>query len=234
METDEATNEAAPRRKAKAASEETAQAGSEQVEMALERVSEEATEEARSETDQALEPEEHAEAQEPTEDLARMDRKRLEEQLEALKRKEAELRRALAIADHPALAEAIRELEGCAFSVSRAEAKMAQGLSKSEERRRETLEKKVSGLREKRGELDAQIQQIEAELAELGELRTQAFETERRDAMQRLIATLGMHQAALNTAGLEAAHLVPELARWMPEIIALAEQLVKQRDIARA
>ena len=40
------------------------------------------------------------------------DRKKIEEQLGALKRKEAELRRALAIADHPALAEAIRALEG--------------------------------------------------------------------------------------------------------------------------
>src|SRR4051812_26892018 len=49
-------------------------------------------------------------------------RKRLAEQLEALKRKEAELRRALAVADHPELAEAIRSIEGRAFALSRADA----------------------------------------------------------------------------------------------------------------
>ena len=75
--------------------------------------------------------------------VAKPDRRKLEEQLESLKRKEFELRRALTIADHPVLADAIRELEGRAYAVARAEGKLAQGLSKAEERRRDTLEKKL-------------------------------------------------------------------------------------------
>lgn len=155
-----------------------------------------------------------------------VDRKRIAEQLEALKRKEAELRRALAISDHPELADAIRALEGRAYAVARAEAKMAQGLSKSEERRRDTLEKKLASLREKRAELDAHIGELEAELSSLTEERVRAFEGERRDAMERLLAALGTHEAALRAAGLEASSLVPEIAGFMPEIRALAEALV--------
>jgi hypothetical protein len=161
--------------------------------------------------------EEQAEAISP-----RAERRRLEEQLEALKRKESELRRALAIADHPALADAIRLLEGHAFALGRVEGKMAQGLSKAEERRRETLEKKVTSLRDKRAELDAEIAVLEGELAELGEQRTAALQAERHEALGRLIETMNAHHGALRTAGLEASQLVPEIAQWMPEVEALA------------
>src|SRR6187402_2004414 len=65
---------------------------------------------------------------------AESDRKRLAEQLHALKRKEFELRRALAAAEHPELAESIRLIEGRAFAVSRVEAKLAEGFSKAEAR----------------------------------------------------------------------------------------------------
>jgi chromosome segregation ATPase len=156
-----------------------------------------------------------------------VDRKRLEAQLEALKQRELELRRALAIADHPELADAIRLLDGRAYALSRAEAKIAQGLSKSEERRKETLEKKLDGLREKRAELDAQIAELERELALLVDARRDALEDERKAALHELVAALGQHAAALSAAGLEVSALVPEIGQRMAEIRAAAEALVR-------
>lgn len=164
-----------------------------------------------------------------------VDRRRLEEQLEALKRRESELRRALAIADHPELAEAIRELEGRAYAIGRVEAKLAQGLTKAEERRRETVDKKLNVLREKRAELDSQIAELEKELAALGVERTRAFEAERREALQNLLVTLSTHKAALESAGLEPVALVPELECYLPEVYALAEELSTQhKDVPSA
>jgi len=162
--------------------------------------------------------------------VGKPDRRKLEEQLEALKRKEFELRRALSIADHPDLADAIRALEGRAYAIQRAETKLAQGLSKSEERRRETIEKKLASLREKRAELDAQIGALELEQQALGAERAQAFEAERRHALEQLLVTLGTHEPAFRAAGLEATELVPELTRYLPEIQVLAESLVAARD----
>jgi chromosome segregation ATPase len=158
-----------------------------------------------------------------------LDKKRLEDQLEALKRKERELRRAIVIADHPGLAEAIRQLEGRAFALSRAEAKLAQGLSKSEARRKETLEKKLATLRAKRAELDGQIDTLDAELRSLVEARTEVLEGERQRALRELVATLGEHTAALTEAGLEAGELVPEIDQRMDELRAVAEELVAAR-----
>jgi hypothetical protein len=158
------------------------------------------------------------------------ERKRLEEQLEALKRKELELRRALLVADHPTLADGIRELEGRAFALGRAEAKIAQGLSKAEERRRDTLAKKLASLREKRAELDGQIGELEAEHGKLGTERLAAFAAERAEAMKQLLVTLGTHEPALRRAGIDASSVVPELARYLPEVEALAETLVSARD----
>ena len=155
------------------------------------------------------------------------DRKQIEEQLMALKRREAELKRELAITDHPELADAIRILEGKAFPVSRIEEKMAQGLSKAEERRLATLEKKLGVARDKRAEIDSQIAALEAEAHSLGEERTRAFEAERGKALQDLLLVLGKHDRDLRAAGLEAVELVPELSRWMPEIEAMAEGLVE-------
>jgi hypothetical protein len=159
----------------------------------------------------------------------RPSRKRLEEQLEALKRKETELRRALVIADHPELADAIRALQGRAYAIGRVETKLAQGLSKAEERRRETLDKKLGALRIKRDELDTQIGALEAELSALGAERTAAFELERKQALEQLLIALGTHEPSLRAAGIDASALVPELNQWLPEIEALAERLVAER-----
>lgn len=161
------------------------------------------------------------------------DRKKIEEQLGALKRKEAELRRALAIADHPALGEAIRAVEGRVYAVTRAEAKMAEGLSKSESKKRETLEKKLGVARAKRDEIQATIDALEAELAPLGEERARAAEAERKDAMERLLAALATHDDAFRAAGVEASALVPELGRLLPDVQAMAESLVATRDAAK-
>lgn len=154
----------------------------------------------------------------------RLDRKKLEEQLEALKKKEAELRRALLMADHPALTEAIRAIQGRTYAIGRVEAKLAQGPSKSEARRRDTLNKKVSSLREKRAEIDEQLTQLETELAGLGADRTQLYEAERREAIEQLFVALGTHDAAFREVGLEPTAAVPEIVRFLPEIEALAEQ----------
>jgi chromosome segregation ATPase len=172
----------------------------------------------------AVEPAADADArgEEPAPTLS--ERQRIEEQLLTLKRREAELRRALAIADHPALADAIRELEGRVYAVSRAEDKLAQGLSKAEERRRETLERKVATLREKRAELDTQISALDTELAGLGVERTRGFEQERDSALEQLFVAMGIHGGAIEGAGLEAAQLVPELERFLPKVQELAHR----------
>jgi hypothetical protein len=157
--------------------------------------------------------------------IAQNERKRLADQLEALKRKEFELRRALAAADHPEVAEAIRTIEGRAFAVERAEAKVAQGFSKSEARRRDVIEKKLGTLREKRAELDTQIGALEAELGGLGADRLATFESERQKALEQLMIAIASHGAALRAAGLDPSQLVPEIAGWLPELDALAEKL---------
>jgi DNA repair exonuclease SbcCD ATPase subunit len=153
------------------------------------------------------------------------DRKRLAEQLSALKRKEAELRRALAAADHPELSDAIRLIEARAFVVARAEAKLAQGFSKTEARRREVIEKKLGSLRDKRAALDTQIGSLETELGGLGSDRLASFGQERQEALQQLLIALGTHETALHDAGLDPASLVPEIEGWLPELEALASKV---------
>jgi len=162
-----------------------------------------------------------ADGEKPTQ----LDRKRLAEQLDALKRKEAELRRALAVADHPELADAIRSLEASAYCVTRAENKLAQGFSKSEARRREVIEKKLSSLREKRAELDTQITTLETELSGLGTQRLAEFELERKNALKDLMIALATHDPALSAAGYDAQSLVPEIGAWMPELEAVAREV---------
>lgn len=164
-------------------------------------------------------------AGQPTEASAQGDRKRLAEQLQALKRKEFELRRALAAADHPELAESIRLIEGRAFAVSRVEAKLAQGFSKSEARRREVIEKKLGSLRDKRAELDSQIGALEAELGGLGSDRLTTFGQERQQALEQLLLALSTHEASLRAAGLDPASLIPEIEGWLPELEALATKM---------
>ena len=173
---------------------------------------------------------EEASPSEPGREPERVDRKRLEEQLEALKKKELELRRAIAIADHPDLAEAIRRLDGRAYALVRVETKIALGLSKAEERRKDGIEKKLEALREKRAELDTQIGALEQEHASLVRERESALSAEREAALHDLVLTLGEHAAALAAAGLDAADLVPEIGQRMDEIRALAETLVQKRS----
>ena len=162
---------------------------------------------------------------EPEEDTERNDRKRLEEQLSALRRKEAELLRALAITDHPGLADAIRTIEAKVYCVARADAKLAQGLSKSEARRQEVLTKKLSALREKRAELDTQIEALEAEFQELGAARMTDFARERQDALQSLMIALAQHDAEIGAAGLDVRSLLPEIGTLMPELEAIARNV---------
>jgi hypothetical protein len=163
------------------------------------------------------------------EDLPKNDRKRLAEQLDALRKKEAEILRALAITDHPDLADAIRTIEARVYCVARADAKLAQGLSKSEARRQEVLSKKLTALREKRAELDTQIAALEAEANELGTARLSDFQRERQDALQQLMIALATHDPALEAAGLSAQTLLPELSNLMPELEAIARSVSEQR-----
>jgi hypothetical protein len=151
-------------------------------------------------------------------------KRKLEEQLEALKRKEAELRRALLVADHPALAEAIRLLQGRTYALERCEEKLALGLTKAELRRRETLHKKRASLAEKRAELDGQIAELDGELHGLGVERQRGFEAERRQALEELLIALGAHLGEIQAAGLELTELLPDVKRWLPEIEQLASQ----------
>ncbi len=155
-----------------------------------------------------------------------MDRRRIEEQLAQLKRREAELRRALAIAEHPELADAIREVEGRAYGVARSEERLAQPLSTSEERRRERLEKKLAAAKEKRAEIDRTIAALEEELAPLGDARVEALNAERTASLERLFTSLARHAEAFEAAGLQAASLVPELERWLPELRAMADRRI--------
>lgn len=151
-------------------------------------------------------------------------RDRIQQQLELLKQREAELRRELAIADHPELADAIRQIEGRAYGVSRVEVKMAQGLTKAEARKKETLEKRLSGLEERRAEIDAQIEAIVTELQPLGEARLLAFQHERAEALVRLGAVLAEHDEALRAAAVDVTSLVPALAGWTTELSLLRER----------
>ncbi|MDB4988184.1 MAG: hypothetical protein JWN04_3362 [Myxococcaceae bacterium] len=159
-------------------------------------------------------------------------RRKLEEQLEALKRKEVELRRALVMADHPELADSIRILQGRTYALERIEAKLALGLSKAELRRRETLQKKLASLADKRTELNTQIAEVETELHGLGVERQQGYEAERRQGLEELLVALGTHDPALHAAGIEATELVPEIGRWLPEIETLAESLASKKTQA--
>jgi hypothetical protein len=169
-----------------------------------------------------------AQASEPvptsSEEPERFSKRKLEEQLEALKRKEAELRRALVVAEHPELADAIRLLQGRTYALERSAEKLALGLTKAELRRRETLQKKRTGLEQKRAELDAEIAGLDGELLSLGVERQRGYEAEHRQALEELLLALGAHVGEVQAAGLDVGELLPDLKRWMPEIERLAAQ----------
>lgn len=179
-----------------------------------------------SEGNGGLESASHEDSAEPTgngsERSPRNERQRLEEQLQNLKRKEAELRCALIATDHPELAEPVGEIQSRAHAISRVEEKLAQGLSKGEVRRREALEKKLNGLRAKRDELDEQIATLEQEHAELGVERMAQFEAERQEALELLMAAFATHADSLKAAGIDPKSLVPDMQRWWPELESIA------------
>jgi len=149
------------------------------------------------------------------------ERERIQHQLQQLKQRESELRRELAIAEHPELADAIRQIEGRAYGVGRIDAKMAEGLSKSELRKKDTLEKKLLTAMEKRVELDQQIAALETDLSPLGEARTQGFQSERGEALLRLASLLDEHAVAIAAAKLDLDALIPALPTWREEIATL-------------
>jgi multidrug resistance efflux pump len=159
-----------------------------------------------------------------SEEPEKLTKRKLEEQLEALKRKEAELRRALVVANYPELADAIRVLQGRTYALERSEAKLALGLTKAELRRRETLQKKRASLEEKRAELDTQIAALDGELLGLGVERQQGYEAEHRHGLEELLVALDEHLGQVQAAGLEVTELLPELKHWLPEIERLASQ----------
>lgn len=154
---------------------------------------------------------------------AKAERKRIEEQLAMLEKKQAELRRALAIADHPELGEAIREIEGRIYRASKAQTKLENPLTKSEVRQRDKLAKKLETARAKRAELDQTIASLETELNALGEGRIEGLKAEHDAAVRALFATLARYAEAFESAGLQAANLIPELKAWLPTLRALAE-----------
>ncbi len=151
------------------------------------------------------------------------DRDRLEAQLRELQRKEAELRRAIAISDHPELADAIREVEGRAFRVARVEQRLAAPLSKGELKRRDQLAGRLDKARARRAELDEEIAKLELEIEPLGEARLVALRGEREAALLALLVVMNRHADAFTDAKLAEVDLVPELARWLPDLRAMAE-----------
>lgn len=157
---------------------------------------------------------------------AQNERKRIEEQLAQLERKQAELRRALASAEHPELADAIREIEGRAYGVARAEERLANPLTKAEERQRAKLEAKLEAAKAKRAELDATIASLESELAALTDARLEGLRAQHEEALKALFAAMARHADAFEAAGLQMTTLVPELEKWLPELRAMAEKRV--------
>ncbi|GAB5545566.1 MAG: hypothetical protein RLP09_33035 [Sandaracinaceae bacterium] len=153
---------------------------------------------------------------------AEKERERIQQQLAQLERKQAELKRALAMANHPDLADALRQVEGRAYGVTRVEEQLAQPLSKGEERQRAKLEKKLGAAREKRAALDAQIAEIEAELGGLVEDRVAELHAQRQTALHQLFTVLAQHSDGFEAAGLKVAELIPELDDWLPELRTMA------------
>ena len=126
------------------------------------------------------------------------------------------------MANHPDLADALRQVEGRAYGVTRVEEQLAQPLSKGEERQRAKLEKKLGAAREKRAALDAQIAEIEAELGGLVEDRVAELHAQRQTALHQLFTVLAQHSDGFEAAGLKVAELIPELDDWLPELRTMA------------
>lgn len=167
-------------------------------------------------------PSESSSSPEPSDE----ERERIVRQLEQLERKQAELRRALIVADHPTLAGPIREVDGRVYGVQLASDRLDAPLSKSEQKKLERLAKKIDTLRAKRDELDRSIAELEKEHAELGDERTATLEAQRQEALNNLLTTMAEHAPAFDEAGLQISELIPELERWLPTLRAMAEEKV--------
>ena len=160
------------------------------------------------------------------------ERQRIEEQLALLEQKKRELSKALVLADHPALQGPIRMIEGRLYAVSRAETQMAAGLSKAEEKRKESLAKKRETLALKKAELEAklaeaaeQILAIDKDLLALGDERRDAYEAERTSALEALVVVLSQHGREFDAVKVDPASIVEGLAARMGEVHATAERL---------
>jgi len=155
---------------------------------------------------------------------AHEERQRIERQLRQLKRKEAELRRALIVADHPQLSQPILEVDGRVYAVQQAADRLDSPLTKSEAKKQERLGKKLASLQTKRAALDASIAELETELAQLGEERLASLTADRDAALQKLFVVMGQHAATFDAAGIQVGAVVPDLERWLPAIRAMAEE----------
>ena len=160
------------------------------------------------------------------------ERQRIEEQLALLEQKKRELSKALVLADHPALQGPLRTIEGKLYAVSRVETQMAAGLSKSEEKRKESLAKKREMLALKKADLAAKLAEIEdqilvidKDLLALGDDRRDAFEAERTSALEALVMVLSQHGRVFDTAKVDPASIVEGLAARMGEVQETAERL---------
>ena len=161
------------------------------------------------------------------------ERHRIEEQLALLEQKKRELSKALVLADHPALQGPLRMIEGRLYAVSRAETQMAAGLSKSEEKRKESLAKKRETLALKKADLasklaeaEDQLLAIDKDLLALGDDRRVAFEKERRSALEALVIALSEHGPVFDAVKVDPAAIIEGLAPRMGEVHATAERLV--------
>lgn len=160
------------------------------------------------------------------------ERQRIEEQLALLEQKKRELSKALVLADHPELQAPIRMIEGRLYAVSRAETQMAAGLSKAEEKRKESLAKKRETLALKKADLAAKLAEVEdqilvidKDLLALGDDRRDAFEAERNAALEALVMVLSQNNAAFDAVKVDPVSIVEGLAARMGEVHATAERL---------
>lgn len=151
------------------------------------------------------------------------DRDRIVRQLEQLKRREAELRRALIVADHPALDAPIREVDGRVYGVHMASERLDAPLTKGEQKKIERIEKKLETAKAKRAELDLAIEELGGELRALREDRRATLEGQRDEALSNLLTTLAEHAPTFEAVGMQISEVIPELEPLLPKLREMAE-----------
>jgi len=140
-----------------------------------------------------------------------LDRQRLEQELRAVRRKELELMRAIVVADHPQLGEALTVLETHMQRVVSAQQQLAEGLSESDRRRHAELTELMNGLKQQRADLNLEIEAHECELRALGEERSQRLQFAEREALHALATAHQEHERSLLSAGANLEVLLPGL-----------------------